>query len=174
MGGCAGFVAGQILFSGDDGTTWNVATVPVTVGDLSRVTCANPADCLAVGATTSGATTSPAVIFTTDFGAKWQLESVPGRTLSGVACPAYSECFVDGTSKTGAALLLRSPTFGATWVRVHVPAGVAALGVLDCSTTMDCTAFGGDKPCEGQPQRGRRPTPGSRGGSATCRRDSSR
>ncbi len=145
VGGCAGFATGQILYSGDDATTWNVATVPVTVGDISRVTCANPADCLAIAQTTSGVTTIPAVIFTTDYGVKWQLEAVPGKTLSGVACPAYSECFVTGTSKTGAALLLRSLTFGATWVRVRVPAGVAALGVINCSTTMDCTAFGGVK-----------------------------
>ena len=141
-GACAGFVTGEVLYSGDDGTTWNVATVPATVGDLTRVSCANPADCLAVGEVATGATSAAAVIYTTDFGAKWQLEVAPGRSLSGVACPAYSECFVDGTSKTGAALLLRSPTFGATWVREHVPAGVAALGSLTCSTTSDCTAFG--------------------------------
>jgi len=139
---CAGFIAGVILYSGDDASSWNVAATPSDAGNLSHVTCANSADCMAIGAAGPPAAAARAVVLiTTSYGARWTAVGAPSASLSGVACVAYSQCFVDGATRTGVPVMFRSANFGATWSRERVPAPVASVGSIDCATMTDCLAF---------------------------------
>jgi hypothetical protein len=143
VAGCVGFNAGLILYSGDHAATWSVAAVPSNVGNLSHVTCANSADCMAIGATgPPGPSSSATVLTTMSYGAKWIATTAPSASLSGVACVAYSRCYVDGATRAGVPVMFRSNNFGATWSRLRVPAGVASVGSIDCSTMTNCLGVG--------------------------------
>jgi hypothetical protein len=65
-------------------------------------------------------------------------------TLSGLSCTAAATCQVTGSTISGVPVLMGTTTAGETWSPEKVPAGVASIGAMTCSTTTSCQAVGWD------------------------------
>jgi hypothetical protein len=140
--------SGHVLASSDPlATTPSWSTVLSTGHELTGVTCASPALCVAVGGGQAFVSFSPAA------GGSWsepQIDSA--KTLSGVSCAASSLCAaVDESGR-----VLVTPAVGsAAWTPVEIDPG-NRLQAISCTAAATCVAvdaagnaFGSEAPAGG-------------------------
>lgn len=131
-----GFVAGRggpaPLARLWNGTSWDIARVPVPVGaqmtTLDSVSCAARTQCLAVGTSTG---TALAAKWN---GSKWLDVEAPRRPVVSLSCPTATFC---AALASQAAYVWRS----GVWSTSTLPAG-AVLHALSCASETDCVAVG--------------------------------
>jgi len=120
---------------------------PIAQYSYAAITCADQTHCLAVGRQiTSGA---GAVVTTSDGGAHWSPQSVPGGTgaLSGVACASASDCWAVGSDPSFVdGMVLSTTDGGQTWSTRGVPSGTGPLSSISCPSGSACVAVGANFP----------------------------
>ena len=134
-----------------NGTKWSVVSSPDPGGSagakLADVACPGPADCLAVGSYTDGASGDTLPMAEQWNGTSWSLLSVPdvsGSTsaqLDAVACTGTGNCFAAGTSM---AHTLIEHWNGSAWSIVSSPSPNSSSLLLGaaCPSASRCWAVG--------------------------------
>jgi hypothetical protein len=118
---------------------------------LDSVSCVSASDCVAVGFTTTGATSAPLV---EDLdGSAWSVETDPppegeDGQLSGVSCPADGDCVAVGEEdemEADSQTALAQQNTGSGWSTEPAlgPLG-SSLNAVDCIATYFCYAVGQD------------------------------
>jgi hypothetical protein len=137
-----------------NGTKWSVVKVPVPSGAtgayLASVSCASAKNCQAVGASGASGELDQNTLAESWNGTKWSIvpspSPVPGKpnALSGVACPATTECWAVGLYfpvSEGAGLTEKWN--GSKWSAVTTPASKGGQLIGDgCFSTADCLSVG--------------------------------
>ena len=141
-----------------NGTNWAIAASPnpngSTYNQLSGVSCATVAFCIAVGYDTNGGSV-PVTLAEVWNGAAWSIMSTPNPTgslssyLSGVSCPTTSSCTAVGSDVNSIPLQATQASVwdGTRWTLQATPNPTAALssqlsGVSCPTTTTACIAVG--------------------------------
>jgi hypothetical protein len=129
--------------------TFTTATLPEPVNALTDVACATALRCWAVGSTVggSGAPNGAAVIATTDGGATWTNQPIPGSVgyLSRIACSDRRTCVAVGQAaqtSNGQAISIATTDGGASWTVVPSPDTVLDITALTCRADRSCLAVG--------------------------------
>lgn len=126
-----------VLESRDGGRLWQRVAGDPGVFDLNAISCPTVATCFAVGDTLTGDGTTDAVIATTDGGARWHEEAVPGAKtgvlLDDISCPSASDCWAGGGSD-----LVATTDGGLRWRQL----GSGWVDSLSCATVRRCVAMG--------------------------------
>jgi hypothetical protein len=126
---------------------------PSGTGDLGAVSCATVRRCWAVGIAgpnPAQATGSTVIAVTTNGGTTWKSQAVSGGStpqLSGVSCPAATECMAvgsNGASLPGSGVVITTSDAGATWTAVASPQNALALLSVTCASPSDCTTVVSD------------------------------
>jgi photosystem II stability/assembly factor-like uncharacterized protein len=129
---------------------------PSGTGDLGAVSCATVRRCWAVGIAgpnatpASGATAATVIAATTNGGTTWKAQAVSGGStpqLSGVSCPAATECMAvgsNGASLPGSGVVITTSDAGATWTAVASPQNALAVLSVTCASPNDCTTVVSD------------------------------
>ena len=126
---------------------------PSGTGDLGAVSCATVRRCWAVGIAgpnPAPATGATVIAATTNGGTTWKAQAVSGGStpqLSGVSCPAATECMAvgsNGASLPGSGVVITTSDAGATWTAVASPANALAVLSVTCASPNDCTAVVSD------------------------------
>ena len=140
------WAAGQygVLATKNGGRTWFDQPVP---GDLQAIACPSERLCVAVSNGSASVETPASPIFlTVNGGRSWSNPSSPvaDLVLTGVTCPASSECLSVGSSSRGATVLA-SFDGGRRWALQQVPSigSSAAYDTVRCAETYHCVALGG-------------------------------
>ena len=98
---------GAVITTADGGTTWtDTASPPAgTWPSIIGIACPTTTTCVA---TADGSYGAADVISTTDGGASWSSQTLPGRTayLHGIACPSASTCYTSGYDDANDGLIL--------------------------------------------------------------------
>lgn len=148
------------LTTGNGGTTWDVAEVPIKSGaELNATSCGAIGACQTVGfgfsncrskAGSTSATCSPAgaAARSRKGGASWVPESVGAGIfdLYGVSCPTAAQCWATGSTGNdvqGRGVVLHTTDGGYHWVRQAPVLGSNSLTGISCPTVLSCTAVGG-------------------------------
>ncbi len=133
-----------------NGTSWRILATPnppgIAFSGLLGVSCTAPSACTAVGASTSRAGASQAVVERWN-GTSWRIQTTPnppqgGGFLNGVSCTSSSACTAVGTSNAGT---LAERWNGTNW---HIQAtpnpsqGGGGLSGVSCMSSSACTAVG--------------------------------
>jgi photosystem II stability/assembly factor-like uncharacterized protein len=136
---------GVVVTTNDAGAVWNPATAPAGALTVMSVSCASPAECLAVVSDGSLLWSAQS----TDFGQTWQrLGDLPGSFLGGehLSCGAGGTCLVAGydptTSGHGQGAVALSVDGGQTWALATVPSGTGILQSAACPSASTCLAGG--------------------------------
>ena len=128
---------GRVLYSDDDGLSWEAASLPAGLGWLSAVTCTSANHCVAVGSRTSrkGGVSPPVIIVSNDGGRSWSPSILP-RTAKGpvddLSCGTASWC-----AATSGTQELVSQDGGVTWQLHGLP---LSAGALSCVANGVCLA----------------------------------
>jgi photosystem II stability/assembly factor-like uncharacterized protein len=126
---------------------------PSGTGDLGAVSCATVRRCWAVGIAgpnPAPATGATVIAATANGGTTWKAQAVSGGStpqLSGVSCPAATECIAvgsNGASLPGSGVVITTSDAGATWTAVASPANALAVLSVTCASPNDCTAVVSD------------------------------
>ena len=122
----------------NNGSTWSLQSPPANAVDVTGISCANAADCIAVGNNGNNGAGST-IMATTNGGAAWTAEMPPAgiSRLSSVSCPSTADCFAAGDTT-----VLTSTNAGYAWRAQSIPAEVSGLTGISCVTTMNCVAVG--------------------------------
>src|SRR5215469_4947789 len=113
--------------------------------ELTGVTCTSPAECVAVGDTTSKNRTRVALAEQWN-GRRWRVQPIPsppgGGVLNSVSCPSRSECMAVGFRANGRTLAERLT--GSRWriLATPNPASGGLLNAVSCTSNQACTAVG--------------------------------
>jgi hypothetical protein len=133
-----------------NGAQWSVSASPAAAladSELSSVSCASTAWCMAVGETSTP--DSPVAQTVTDVwnGTSWSEVQSPdgtgqGSGLVSLSCPTTSFCMALGQTlgTTGAEVPLALQWNGATWTVPSLSAGSPPIGSVSCPTTTSCMA----------------------------------
>ncbi|MGP0029866.1 MAG: hypothetical protein ACLPVF_05110 [Acidimicrobiales bacterium] len=144
--------AGLLFGTDDGGAKWTSGNLGTQVPPLNGVSCLSSGSCeAAAGATDSqGTWVAGAMIGSTNAGATWTVQSVPGNTeMSGVDCLSATTCvaaggvYADLFGGLPNATVLETVNGGSTWQPESVPPNLQALLSVDCPTTTKCEAVGG-------------------------------
>jgi hypothetical protein len=141
---------------------WSITRTPNPVepnGSLPGVSCAAPADCVAVGSAEDPAgNTMPLAEHWN--GASWSIEVTPHpsrsplATLNGVSCVASADCTAVGREQAagGVSLPLAERWDGKAWtVQPTPPIHSGSLASVSCPTTTSCAAVGTFSSASGVP-----------------------
>lgn len=128
------------------GPTWEVATLPTTLGAVDDISCATPSLCLAVG---HASLTGPIrILKSSNGGASWAPQTdvpvVTGeQSLDAVACPSTKVCVAVGYSH-GSPLIVATSNGGSSWSQQATPASLTAgeLYAVACASVLDCVVAG--------------------------------
>jgi hypothetical protein len=143
-----------VIATADGSTTWTQSTLPTLPGGaytLDSVSCpaAAPTDCWAGGATLNGASDpiGAVVLASTDGGATWSAESIPGAvwSIDDVSCPSVDDCWAvgwAGGAKQPDGAVVVTTDGGATWSEQSLPSAVSTLSDVSCGSTSSCVAVG--------------------------------
>jgi photosystem II stability/assembly factor-like uncharacterized protein len=133
---------GVALATTDGAARWSDVPLPPGTPPLEAVSCPARRQCVAVGGAADSPTGSPAVaVFTDDGGASWNTTAIAsGTTLSSLACPSPTQCWVTGVTGAGSAFVSVSRDGGRTWLPSTVPAGLPAVAALSCPGPGHCRA----------------------------------
>lgn len=124
--------AGIILTSGDAGTTWHVAKIPVWVSGITSLGCSSTSFCVAAG---------DVVLVSYDAGGTWQARSVKDGivgSVSSLSCASSVACFGVGANPIGtqnpsaAGLLISTTDQGASFQNLSLPAGTSRVSAISC------------------------------------------
>jgi photosystem II stability/assembly factor-like uncharacterized protein len=136
---------GVVLITSDAGVAWTPATAPTGALTIASVSCASPANCLAI--VSDGTLMWSAQ--STDFGQTWQqLGDLPGSLLAGddLSCRVGGTCLVAGylptTAGHGQGALALSIDGGQSWALANVPSSAGILQSAVCPSTSVCLAAG--------------------------------
>jgi len=123
---------GGVLYSDDDGLTWNVASVPAVLADLDEVACTSESHCIAVGVRVLRSSL-PVMIVSNDGGSIWRQLPLPKtvRALSDLSCATDDWCVAIGS----ATQILVSHDEGLTWESHSSP---YPAGSISCVPTGVC------------------------------------
>jgi photosystem II stability/assembly factor-like uncharacterized protein len=137
---------GVILTTSDAGIVWTAAAVPTGAFTIASVSCASPADCLAIVSDGGSLFWSAE---STNFGQSWQqLGDLPSSFLAGddLSCQASGSCLVAGYVPTaagqGQGALALSTDGGQAWALANVPSGAGILQSAACTSSLACLAAG--------------------------------
>jgi len=138
------------------GATWShviPAGASNVQAELLAVSCPSPTFCVALGANGIGDIGNSSVLYvTTDGGATWTSESLPGGidSLSGLSCTSTSTCFASGNAEVtlngvteATPAVVETTDGGMTWQLIS--SGITSPGTLSritCTSTTDCMAVG--------------------------------
>ena len=114
---------------------------PLSVEQLTGVSCPSASTCEAVG-TTIGSTIA---LQTSDGGKSWASEPLPIAGAPAVSCPSTSMCLVAGRATSGVlppAAVARTTNGGASWSSVKMGPENANLTSIACASTSVCEAAG--------------------------------
>jgi hypothetical protein len=150
---------GVALFTSDAGATWTASSLPPTAAALTRLACVG-SDCIAsflAKPDSANANLHPAstVLVSADAGASWTpTVSAPGAFVSGLSCPAGSQCWASGIgilppSPSGqpapvlnsGGIISSTTDGGATWREALLPAGTGAVVDISCPAVTSCYAL---------------------------------
>jgi photosystem II stability/assembly factor-like uncharacterized protein len=126
---------------------------PSGTSELGALSCATDQRCWAVGI--AGPNTAPSVVATvidatTNGGRTWKAQRVVGGStpqLSGVSCPAATECMAvgsNGASLPGSGVVITTSDAGATWSPAASPQNALVVSSVTCASPTDCTAIVSD------------------------------
>jgi hypothetical protein len=137
---------------------WTLGTVPLPAGvnhaALYGVSCAQAADCTAVGAYLHVPHRSLAALAERWDGSSWSAQTVPapagskGETLDAVSCSSSADCTAvgDWAPYRGAERALAEHWNGTSWAVQSTPRVAGAIDAellsLSCASATDCTAVG--------------------------------
>jgi photosystem II stability/assembly factor-like uncharacterized protein len=141
------------------GATWSQAWLPSGVQPSltpESISCSDVLDCVSVQrlAGMSGPYTS-VVEVSTNGGNTWAEEPVPngaGAELLSVSCVLGDECWLAGTSSSGAqgsvykGVILESTDSGTSWNTVELPENIGSVNDVSCPSTESCFAIAGPSP----------------------------
>lgn len=133
-----------VIATTDGGATWVSQTVP-SGSELTDVSCASSADCVAVGFKDQVTSDIGVIIATTNGGATWTSEPVPSGVsfLSAVTCATTTDCIAGGAYRPtdpGTGVVLATADGGTAWTSQNVPAGVVSVNSIACPTATACVA----------------------------------
>jgi large repetitive protein len=136
-------IGGLILSSDDGGATWSEQYSVAPRQQLIGITCATSSDCIAVGNDT--------VVTTTDGGATWTGQSIPGyEILDTVTCTSALDCVAGGQAEIsvsgGSFPLLTTTDGGTTWTGDFVSSDDGEFSGISCPTSSECVAVGMSAP----------------------------
>jgi photosystem II stability/assembly factor-like uncharacterized protein len=145
-----------IVSTPTSGSKWVSETAPVADGELLAVTCGSTTICWA-GGYASGFT-SGAIAETTDGGATWSPDAVPGgatgvQEVTGFACkgtaPTPIHCYATGNSSHYGQdpYLMKSTSTVKGWTSVKIPTPTGVPGTLEgayCYSEKTCIFVGND------------------------------
>ncbi len=126
-----------VIATTNGGGSWKPQVIPPAAGYLSRISCSDQRDCVAVGQAAQTSNGQAVIIATTDGGHSWQSRPVPPGFLdvTAVSCGVDRRCIAIGDVPGGAAALSSSSPGGAWVQRGTLPS--AANGATDVSCTDD-------------------------------------
>jgi hypothetical protein len=137
------YPVGRGLVSTDGGSSWQVASLPKGVGDLSSVDCPSPTVCVAGGDRSQHRIGAPqgVLIRSSDGGKTWSLLSLPPRipSVTDVSCASPSWC----VAAAGREMLITKD--GSSWYEVSVPGDVVSVSCVlpsNCMATASTRAMG--------------------------------
>jgi photosystem II stability/assembly factor-like uncharacterized protein len=144
----------MIVATTDGGTTWTSQAVPDNQSNsgpvLDAISCPSATVCFAASELVPSFAPSgnDAILSTTDGGAKWVYQAVPGSTtpiLLAISCPSISVCFASGYGAVGSngttsAAILSTTDGGSTWVDDAVPSSVNLVPGVNCPAVSACFA----------------------------------
>jgi hypothetical protein len=148
---------GVVVYSTDEGETWNTSSVPTDLGVVTGVSCPSAVTC---GAIVGGAATPSrqGLIESGDGGGTWlamQSNGLPTMRFASLSCSSASTCVVGGTEETAEgpmAAITSTGNLGTSWSADVVPATVSVPGgqpaslvaveSLDCPDTSFCVGIG--------------------------------
>ncbi len=126
--------SGEILFSGDEGKTWQRSAEDAN-GQLTSVSCANSQSCIAVGS-------QGLAISSTDGGVHWSAKDSGGSSdLTSISCATPQSCTAVGSGGSA----ISTDDAGAHWKVINLP-GVRQgdmLTSVSCGAPSDCVIVGG-------------------------------
>ena len=126
---------------------------PDGTGELGALSCATDQRCWAVGI--AGPNAAPSVVATviaatSNGGRTWQPQRVVGGStpqLSGVSCPAATECMAvgsNGASLPGSGVVITTSDAGTTWTPAASPQNALVVSSVTCASPTDCTSIVSD------------------------------
>jgi photosystem II stability/assembly factor-like uncharacterized protein len=140
-------LGGDVVTTGDGGSTWAFQSLPSGVGGLDAVACPSPTDCYASGDDAGDV----AVIATTDGGSTWVSDDLPDMMagLDTISCPSTTDCVAAGESfaegSDGGGFDLFTTDGGVSWSTTPLaPRMAKTMADLSCPSTSDCFAVGGN------------------------------
>jgi hypothetical protein len=141
-----------------DGSSWRLLRTPDPVsGDqslnqLSAVSCARPARCMAVGYDNAANSAVQHNLSMTWNGKTWRLRKIPGRypfedfpVLFSISCPAASDCMTVGNYATQHGTVghnLAESWNGKNWRVLKTPGPGGGLHAVSCARAARCIAVG--------------------------------
>lgn len=124
---------GVVLRSTNYVSKWAVGELlPVGLASLNAVACRSSA-CQA------GDNGYATAVRTTNSGASWTYEALPGYYFGAIACPSSSTCVLVNDEYTA-----RTTNGGRSWVGATLPTGAGDVGAIACPSTSVCEAVGQD------------------------------
>ncbi|HTW98817.1 MAG TPA: hypothetical protein VMD59_08580 [Acidimicrobiales bacterium] len=132
------------MWSTDGAIAWSSATLPSGSYELSSVSCASRASCVAVG-DRSGPEGGGVAMWSDDAGTTWQRSASPmlavAWQLQDVSCSSDT-CVAVGTLPAGGPVALYSDDSGRSWRLAEVPASFEELDTVVCVDSQRCVAAG--------------------------------
>ncbi len=132
--------------TGDGGRHWTSQSVPGTVEHAApHVSCAAVRRCVLVAALPGGSLEVSSAA-TGTFRASGAVPQPP--QLRGLSCPSTGTCLAAGAladavgGTASRAYAERTTDGGATWVSLHLPAGVTTITAVSCATAASCALAG--------------------------------
>jgi len=130
--------SGGSLLSTDGGQTWTSEPQPPDGAQLGAVSCTSATSCIGVGTLLDSVThiSSGVAFSTTNLGASWTEQTLPGGTpsnLTSIACPANSVCYAGGRGGT-----VMTTNGGSSWT-----SSANSASLLTCSTSKSCVSADG-------------------------------
>lgn len=134
---------GDIIATADGGASWTTDPVGAQMLNLTAAVCPSSSVCLVGSDGAAQGSTSGAVIFdSTDGGATWSGQSVPGAGVYGLACSSPSDCYAGGSQGYGG-FMIGTTDGGTTWSTQSLPSTTGVITGVSCPSSTVCVAAEG-------------------------------